>query len=112
METDGKQQEIIRKLQELSSETPSNWRENAEWRLDNRDWLRISGTICVYVMVNEENPREFVKEKLCCSDEYVEEFIHGKADLHLSEIIKLIGFDEFVKMLNRLKEYKQIRNNE
>ncbi len=110
MEQAGKRKEVLDKLKAISSPAPSDWREKAQWRVDNRDWLRISGSICVYVMLNQENPREFVKEKLGCSDEYVEKFIHGQADLRISEIIKLVGFEEFLKTLNRLKEYRHSKN--
>ena len=37
-------EEIISKLKEHQSATPSKWRERAEWRIKNRVWLRHSQT--------------------------------------------------------------------
>ena len=30
--------EIVSKLKEHRSATPSKWRENAEWRMENKSW--------------------------------------------------------------------------
>lgn len=108
MEQNGNRDEILKKLKEMSSECPSNWRDEAQWRRDNREWLRVAGTVCVYVMVNQENPREFVKGKLGCDDGFVDDFMKGRADLKLSEIMALVGFDEFSKMVARLRTYKSM----
>ena len=32
--------EIVSKLKEHQPSTPSKWRENADWRMPNRPWLR------------------------------------------------------------------------
>ena len=109
MERNDKRREILDKLKSVSSPAPSDWREKARWRKDNREWLRIAGAVAVCVMVSQEEPRKYVKETLGCDDEYVEDFIHGKADLRVSEIVKLIGFDDFVKTVNRLKDYGRER---
>lgn len=34
--------EMVAKLEEHRSATPSKWREKAEWRLANKSWLRVS----------------------------------------------------------------------
>ena len=34
--------EIISNLKKHQSSTPSKWRENAEWRIANKSWLRYS----------------------------------------------------------------------
>ena len=39
------QTEILSKLHEHQSPTPSKWRENAEWRIANKSWLRYSQRI-------------------------------------------------------------------
>lgn len=38
--------EVIARLKEHQSPTPSRWREEAEWRLKNRSWLRHSQLCC------------------------------------------------------------------
>lgn len=35
-------EETITRLNDYKSETPSKWRENAEWRMANKSWLRYS----------------------------------------------------------------------
>ena len=37
--------DIISKLKEHQPSTPSKWRENAEWRMANKSWLRYSQQI-------------------------------------------------------------------
>ena len=40
----------ISKLREHQSATPSRWRENAEWRMKNRSWLRYSQRIAMMML--------------------------------------------------------------
>lgn len=41
-------------LEAHQSETPSKWREEAEWRRENASWLRHSQQIAVKVLLNDE----------------------------------------------------------
>lgn len=95
--------DIIKKLEAISSPTPSNWREIAEWRVNNRQWLRVSGMIAVQILEQQnggDNAREYIKNTLGCDDEYASHIVKGDADLHISEALKLIGFDGFLYVLN------------
>ncbi len=98
----------LEKLKEIASPAPSDWKAKAEYRRDNREWMRISGMITVDLISSQENPREYIKEKLNCQDEYVSNIMKGQADLKLSEIVKLVGFnglfDALKKIDNRGKE--------
>lgn len=102
--------EILEKLKALSSETPSDWRKQAEWRVKNREWLRVSGAIALKILMNHdgetsEQIHQFVREKLDCDESAVSRIMRGDADLHLSAIIALIGFDGLCDAVNGLKNY-------
>ena len=42
--------EIISHLKKHQSSTPSKWRENAEWRMANKSWLRYSQHIAMLML--------------------------------------------------------------
>ena len=42
--------EIVARLKENQSSTPSKWIEKAEWRLQNKSWLQHSQRIAVMMM--------------------------------------------------------------
>ena len=42
--------EIISNLKKHQSSTPSKWRENAEWRMANKSWLRYSQHIAMLML--------------------------------------------------------------
>ena len=42
--------EIVSKLKEHQPSTPSKWRENAEWRMANKSWLRYSQQIAMMML--------------------------------------------------------------
>lgn len=43
-------EEIITNLKRHQSATPSKWRENAEWRIANKEWLRYSQHIAMMML--------------------------------------------------------------
>lgn len=97
----------LEKLKEIASPAPSDWKAKAEYRRDNREWLRISGMITVALISSQEKPREYIKDKLQCPDEYISSIMKGDADLKLSEIIKLIGFDSLFDILSKINNRKK-----
>lgn len=99
----------LEKLKEIASPAPSDWKAKAEYRRDNREWLRISAMITVDLISSQEKPREYIKEKLNCQDEYVSTIMKGKADLKLSEIVKLVGFDGLFDTLTKINNRKKIK---
>lgn len=42
--------DVIARLKEHQSPTPSKWRERAEWRMQNKSWLRHSQRIAVKML--------------------------------------------------------------
>lgn len=97
----------IKKLEKLMSDTPSGWREKSQWRKDNRDWLRVSGMLAVSVIEKYDTDREKIQEVLGYNDDLrIDSILRGDADLTLSEIDKLVGLDELLRILTYIKEKK------
>lgn len=99
--------EIVKKLEAIASPAPSDWRKKAEWRRDNREWLRLSGAVALKVLFDQDmhDAREYVKKTLGCNDDAASLILRGDADLKLSEIVKLIGLDGFLSAAEGLKNY-------
>lgn len=73
-------------------EVNTNWRENAQWRRENRRWLRYSGFIAIMVMHRLEELKMSQKElaeKMKCSPQYVSKLLKGSENLTLDTISKL-----------------------
>ena len=85
-------EEIISKLKEHQSPTPSKWRENAEWRRKNRAWLRHSQHIATMMLDKMEELRMSQKqlsELMGCSQQYVSKVLKGHENLSLETISKI-----------------------
>ena len=85
-------EEIISKLREHQSPTPSKWRENAEWRRKNRAWLRHSQHIAMMMLDKMEELRMSQKqlsELMGCSQQYVSKVLKGQENLSLETISKI-----------------------
>ena len=85
-------EEIISKLREHQSPTPSKWRENAEWRIKNRAWLRHSQHIAMMMLDKMEGLRMSQKqlsELMGCSQQYVSKVLKGQENLSLETISKI-----------------------
>lgn len=85
-------EEQIAFLQAHSSPTPSQWREHAEWRRANRNWLRQSQMIAVKMLeaMDEQhiNQRQLA-ERMGCSQQYVSKVLKGKENLSIETITKI-----------------------
>lgn len=85
-------EEIISKLKEHQSPTPSKWRENAEWRLKNRAWLRYSQHIAMMMLDKMEElnmSQKKLSELMGCSQQYVSKVLKGQENLSLETISKI-----------------------
>lgn len=83
---------IVEKLRQYPSPTPSKWREEAQWRIDNKKWLRFSQMIAIRVMDRMEElnlSQRKVAEMLGCSQQYVCKLLKGNENLSLETICKL-----------------------
>lgn len=73
-------------------EVKTDWREKAEWRRENRRWLRYSGFIALTVLHCLEELKMSQKElaeKMNCSPQYVSKLLKGSENLTLDTISKL-----------------------
>lgn len=83
----------IDKIQTISAEAPSDWRKNAQWRKDNRDWLRKSGKIAVAVLNAIDAKQGMNQKKLAdeigVTEQYISNIVKGEENLSLQIICKL-----------------------
>lgn len=84
--------EIISKLKQHQSSTPSKWRENAEWRLANKSWLHYSQQIAM-MMLDKMDELNMTQKKLAelmeCSQQYVSKVLKGQENLSLETLSKI-----------------------
>lgn len=83
---------IQEKLREHSPESPSLWREKAEWRRKNKSWLRYSQLIAVKILdkMNELGlTQKALAERMECSQQYVSKVLRGQENLSIETICKI-----------------------
>lgn len=74
------------------SETPSKWREEAEWRRENASWLRHSQQIAVKVLLKMKElhlTQKALAERMNCTQQYVSKILKGKENLSLDTMARL-----------------------
>ena len=79
-------------LEAHQSETPSTWREEAEWRRDNWSWLRHSQKIAVKVLLQmkqEGLTQKALAERMDCTQQYVSKILKGRENMSLDTLSKL-----------------------
>ena len=96
------------------SETPSKWREEAEWRRDNWSWLRHSQKIAVKVLLQMKQDgltQKALAERMGCTQQYVSKILKGKENMSLDTLSKLedalginLIYDEQVAYPNMVAE--------
>lgn len=86
------QKQIIAKLREHASPTPSKWREEAEYRRANRSWLRYSQRIAM-LMLNKMDElginQKQLAEMMNCSQQYFSKVLKGRENLSLETLSKI-----------------------
>lgn len=79
-------------LEAHQSETPSKWREEAEWRRDNWLWLRHSQKIAVKVLLQMKQKgltQKVLAERMNCTQQYVSKILKGKENMSLDTLSRL-----------------------
>jgi len=79
-------------LEAHQSQTPSAWREEAEWRRDNWSWLQHSQRIAAKVLLQMKQQgltQTALAERLGCTQQYVSKILKGKENLSLDILTKL-----------------------
>ncbi|MBR1546758.1 MAG: helix-turn-helix transcriptional regulator [Prevotella sp.] len=102
-------------LETHQSETPSKWREEAEWRRDNWSWLRHSQKIAAKVLLKmkQENlTQKVLAERMNCTQQYVSKILKGKENMSLDTLSRLenalgisLILDERVSTPNMITDY-------
>ena len=84
--------EIVSKLKKHQPSTPSRWRENAEWRIANKSWLRYSQQIAMMMLDRMEElhmSQKQLSELMGCSQQYVSKVLKGQENLSLEALSKI-----------------------
>lgn len=85
-------EEIINNLKRHQSATPSGCRENAEWRIANKEWLRYSQHIAMMMLDKMEElglTQKSVAERMGCSQQYISRVLKGSENLSIETISKI-----------------------
>ena len=85
-------EETIKKLNEHRGMTPSKWRENAQWRMENKSWLRYSQRIAMMMLDKMEElglTQKALAERLGCSQQYISRVLKGTENLSIETISKI-----------------------
>ena len=72
--------------------TPSKWRENAEWRMANKSWLRYSQRIAMMMLDKMEElglTQKALAERMGCSQQYISRVLKGTENLSIETISKI-----------------------
>lgn len=102
---------VIDFLKAHESATPSRWREEAEWRKANREWLRYSQYIAIRMLsrMDEQHiTQTILAEKMGCSQQYISKVLKGKENLSLETISKIesaLEIDLVKSVLSFVKKY-------
>lgn len=83
---------VIEKLKEHASPTPSRWKEEADQRLANKSWLRYSQKIALLMLDKMEQKgltQKQLAEQMNCSQQYVSKILKGKENLSLETLSKI-----------------------
>ncbi|MBP3517229.1 MAG: helix-turn-helix domain-containing protein [Parabacteroides sp.] len=82
----------VQKLNEHKSSTPSKWREEAEFRIANKSWLRNSQHIAIMMLDKMEKlglTQKSLAEKMGCSQQYVSKILKGRENLSIETLCKI-----------------------
>ncbi len=83
---------VIEQLKSHQSSSPSRWREEAEGRIKNREWLRYSQQIAMLMLDRMEELGMTQKElalRMGCSQQYISKVLKGRENLSLETLYKI-----------------------
>ena len=83
---------IAQKLNEYKSSTPSKWKEEADFRVANKSWLRYSQHIAMMMLDKMEElnmTQKALAEKMGCSQQYVSKILKGRENLSIETLCKI-----------------------
>ncbi len=106
--------QTVERLKKYESEAPSKWREEAEYRILNKRWLRYSQGIALTVLDKMDElglTQKALAERMGCSQQYVSRIVKGRENLSLETIAKLeeaLGFDIIGDALRPVTGYERM----
>lgn len=83
---------ITNRLEKYQSSTPSRWREEAEYRVENRAWLRYSQYIAMLMLEKMDElslTQKALAERMGCTQQYVSKILRGKENLSIETLSKI-----------------------
>ena len=83
---------ILNKLQQHQASSHSRWREEAEKRRINKEWLRYSQNVAMRMldkMEAEGITQKQLAERMNCSQQYVSKILKGCENLSLETVAKI-----------------------
>lgn len=83
---------LIEKIRKHQSESPSKWREAAEYRTANKIWLRYSQKIAMMMLDRMEETRltqSALAKRMGCSQQYVSKILKGRENLSIETLCKI-----------------------
>lgn len=79
-------------LNNNQSATPSKWREAAEWRRKNENWLKYSRVITIKTMQamdKQSVTQSILAKRMGCSQQYVSNLLKGSSNMTLETIARI-----------------------
>lgn len=79
-------------LNNNQSATPSKWREAAEWRRKNENWLKYSRVITMKTMQamdKQSVTQSILAKRMGCSQQYVSNLLKGSSNMTLETISRI-----------------------
>ncbi len=83
---------ISKQLSELASAQPSNWKEEARYRRENREWLKKSAAIAVKILAalkQQGLSQKDLAERMDVSPQQINKIVKGHENLTLETITNL-----------------------
>lgn len=84
--------QIVNNLRKHQSTTLSRWRERANWREENKSWLRHSQHIAMMMLDKMEElgiTQRVLAERMGCSQQYVSRILKGHENLSIETMCKI-----------------------
>ena len=85
-------QKTLEFLESHQGETPSVWRDEAEWRRKNWSWLSHSQKIAVKVLLRMKEvglTQKALAERMECTQQYVSKILKGRENMSLDTLSRL-----------------------
>lgn len=82
----------LNRLRQHQSATETKWREDAEKRRTNKEWLRYSQNIAMRMLDKMEADgitQKQLAERMDCSQQYVSKILKGRENLSLETMAKI-----------------------